>query len=63
MSDLHSFRIDEHTKLIHTQGKTFLVYEGKDWDGKPETTQIEIKSIGMAILALQDLISAKAREW
>lgn len=63
MSDFHSFRIDETTKVLHTQGKTYLVYEGKDWDGNPETNKIEIKNIGMAILALQDLISAKAREW
>lgn len=63
MSDYYVSRIDEHTKLIHTHGKTRLVYEGTDWDGNTETKEIEISNIGMAILALKDIADTKAREW
>lgn len=63
MSDYYVCRIDEHTKLIHTQEKTHLVYEGKDWDGKTETREIEITNIGLTIIALQDMLSSTARKW
>lgn len=58
MSDYYSSRIDEKTRLINTQGRTFLVYE----DGSKEV-KIEINNIKMTLLALQDMISSKAREW
>jgi Txe/YoeB family toxin of Txe-Axe toxin-antitoxin module len=58
MSDYYSSRIDEKTRLINTQGRTFLVYE----DGSHEV-KIEISNIRMTLLALQDMISSKAREW
>lgn len=58
MSDYYSSRIDENTRLINTQGRTFLVYE----DGSHEV-KIEISNIRMTLLALQDMISSKAREW
>jgi hypothetical protein len=63
MSDYYVSRIDEHTKVIQTQGKTYLVFEDEDWDGNAKTSQIEITNIGMAILALKDIADSKAREW
>jgi hypothetical protein len=63
MSDYYVSRIDEHTKIIHTQGKTHLVYEDEDWDGNAKTSQIEITNISMTILALKDIADSKAREW
>ena len=63
MSDYYVCRIDEQTKLTHSDGKTHLVYEGKDWNGNPESNEIEITNIGMTILALQDMVSSTAKKW
>lgn len=63
MSDYYVSRIDEHTKVIRTQGKTYLVFEDEDWDGNAKVTQIEITNINMTILALKDIADSKAREW
>lgn len=60
MADTYTSRIDENTKINYDGVKTFIIYEDKSYN---ITNYIEITNIRNTIIALQDVLTTKAREW